>query len=41
MTPPQPRRPSSPLVPTFGEAKTDRQLAIICSKGNLDMAYPG
>ncbi len=30
-----------PLVPDFGEeADTDRKLVIICSKGNLDMAYP-
>jgi peroxiredoxin family protein len=28
-------------VPSFGELDTDRKLAIICSKGNLDMAYPG
>src|SRR5688500_6043626 len=29
-------------VPNFGdEATTGRKLAIICSKGNLDMAYPG
>ena len=31
-----------PLVPTFDdEATTGRKLAIICSKGSLDMAYPG
>ena len=30
------------VVPDFGnEVNTDRKLAIICSKGNLDMAYPG
>ena len=30
------------LVPSFDDdAQTDRKLAIICSKGNLDMAYPG
>src|SRR5215207_6071708 len=30
------------IVPDFGDsAATDRKLAIICSKGNLDMAYPG
>jgi peroxiredoxin family protein len=30
------------LVPTFdNEQETGRTLAIICSKGNLDMAYPG
>jgi peroxiredoxin family protein len=29
-------------VPNFGdEATQGRKLAIICSKGNLDMAYPG
>ncbi|WP_432837559.1 DsrE/DsrF/DrsH-like family protein [Dactylosporangium sp. CA-092794] len=30
------------IVPNFGdEATTGRKLAIICSKGDLDMAYPG
>jgi len=30
-----------PVVPDFGEeADTGRKLVIICSKGNLDMAYP-
>jgi peroxiredoxin family protein len=30
------------IVPQFDdEVETDRKLAIICSKGNLDMAYPG
>ena len=29
------------LVPAFVDADTGRKLAIICSKGNLDMAYPG
>ena len=30
------------IVPSFDdEAGTGRKLAIICSKGNLDMAYPG
>jgi peroxiredoxin family protein len=30
------------IVPRFDdEAETGRKLAIICSKGNLDMAYPG
>ncbi|WP_238173762.1 DsrE/DsrF/DrsH-like family protein [Kribbella speibonae] len=30
------------VVPDFGDAATEgRKLAIICSKGNLDMAYPG
>ena len=28
-------------VPNFDDSGTDRKLAIICSKGNLDMAYPG
>ena len=29
------------IVPNFGDDDaTDRKLAIICSKGNLDMAYP-
>jgi peroxiredoxin family protein len=32
---------TAPLVPDFGAADTTRKLAIICSKGNLDMAYPG
>src|SRR3954462_15325241 len=32
---------TSPIVPSFGEADPGRKLAIICSKGNLDMAYPG
>jgi peroxiredoxin family protein len=31
-----------PLIPRFDdEAGSGRKLAIICSKGNLDMAYPG
>lgn len=30
----------TPLVPAFDDEDTDRKLAIICSKGNLDMAYP-
>ena len=30
------------LVPNFDdEQETGRKIAIICSKGNLDMAYPG
>ena len=34
--------PTPALVPDFGDdTATDRKLAIICSKGNLDMAYPG
>jgi len=31
---------TAPIVPSFGSNQTDRKLAIICSKGNLDMAYP-
>jgi peroxiredoxin family protein len=31
----------APLVPNFDEDETGRKLAIICSKGNLEMAYPG
>ena len=32
----------APFVPSFDdEAEAGRKLAIICSKGNLDMAYPG
>ena len=34
--------PAPALVPTFDDdANEGRKLAIICSKGNLDMAYPG
>lgn len=29
------------IVPNFGGENSGRKLAIICSKGNLDMAYPG
>ena len=33
---------TSPLIsPKFDTEETGRKLAIICSKGNLDMAYPG
>ena len=35
----RPRRASSPTSTTT--TPTGRKLAIICSKGNLDMAYPG
>jgi peroxiredoxin family protein len=31
----------APLVPRFEPEGGPRKLAIICSKGNLDMAYPG
>ena len=30
----------APLVPNFDDDETDRKIAFICSKGNLDMAYP-
>lgn len=30
-----------PFVPSFAAESTDRKFVIICSKGNLDMAYPG
>ena len=33
---------SPAIIPDFGDnAPAGRKLAIICSKGNLDMAYPG
>ena len=33
---------TAPIVPSFDTPQsTGRKLAIICSKGNLDMAYPG
>ena len=33
---------SAPFVPSFDDdVASGRKLAIICSKGNLDMAYPG
>lgn len=28
------------IVPNFGDEETNRKFVIICSKGNLDMAYP-
>lgn len=28
------------IVPDFGDEESDRKFVIICSKGNLDMAYP-
>ena len=32
----------TPVVPSFDEPESQgRKLAIICSKGNLDMVYPG
>lgn len=33
--------PSAEMVPNFGDEEGGRKLAIICSKGTLDMAYPG
>ena len=30
----------SPAVPDFGDDDSDRKICFICSKGNLDMAYP-
>ena len=32
--------PEPAIVPSFASAGTGRKLAIICSKGSLDMAYP-
>ena len=33
---------ATPVVPSFDDGPVSgRKLAIICSKGNLDMAYPG
>lgn len=30
------------IIPNFGDdEETDRKFVLICSKGNLDMAYPG
>ena len=28
------------VIPNFDSDDTDRKFVIICSKGNLDMAYP-
>ena len=33
--------PTTAPVPNFDDGPSDRTLAIICSKGTLDMAYPG
>ncbi len=30
----------TPVVPDFGDDDSDRKICFICSKGNLDMAYP-
>jgi peroxiredoxin family protein len=32
---------TAPIIPSFDTEATGRKLAIICSKGSLDMAYPG
>lgn len=32
---------TAPILPRFDDTTTGRKLAIICSKGTLDMAYPG
>ncbi len=33
---------TSPIIPSFDDDDDDdRKMAFICSKGNLDMAYPG
>jgi len=32
---------TAPIIPSFDTEGTGRKLAIICSKGSLDMAYPG
>ena len=40
-TTPAPDTVETPFVPSFGDVDSSRKLAIICSKGNLDMAYPG
>ena len=29
---------TTPVIPSFDDTATDRKLAIICSKGTLDMA---
>ena len=31
----------APIVPDFGDDEEDRKIAFVCSKGSLDMAYPG
>ena len=32
--------PTTTVVPDFGDDDSDRKICFICSKGNLDMAYP-
>jgi peroxiredoxin family protein len=42
MTTTQSPQAAPAIMPNFGDDEpTGRKLAIICSKGNLDMAYPG
>ena len=36
-----PQEATQPVVPSFDDGPTGRKLAIICSKGSLDMTYPG
>ena len=31
----------APIVPDFGDDDEDRKISFVCSKGTLDMAYPG
>ncbi|MEA2010940.1 MAG: DsrE/DsrF/DrsH-like family protein [Actinomycetota bacterium] len=31
----------APIVPDFGDDDEDRKISFVCSKGSLDMAYPG
>ncbi len=31
----------TPIVPDFGDDDEDRKISFVCSKGSLDMAYPG
>lgn len=41
-SPEAPQAPEPTIVPSFDdETPSGRKLAIICSKGSLDMAYPG
>jgi len=31
----------APIVPDFGDDAEERKISFVCSKGSLDMAYPG
>jgi peroxiredoxin family protein len=31
----------APIVPDFGDDAEERKISFVCSKGTLDMAYPG